>query len=239
MNSIFCRQPERGESVLRRAAVGDVRVRWAGGSGGRALALLALLTCLLWVAARQGAIPAGQAEQWAELPAGVRPSVASAARPLPGSEQALRPHRPRLHTPPTWQQEREAARSELRSLCREARQSANWLEARARSPQYDPRRPAAVEVGQAMHAALAHAAQEEGRIEAQLDRARGFRDIDAAQREIGKIRRVVSQTQSWLHARRMSGALDGPRRDQARGATAGRVRDLPPAPGWEEAGRGR
>jgi hypothetical protein len=217
----------------------EVEVQWVRQSRGVPVMLLALAACALWAAARYGPAPADQVEEWADLPAGARPSTASRARPPATSERALRPHRPRLHTPPTWQQEREAARSELRSLCREARQSANWLEARARSPQYDPRRPAAVEVGQAMHAALAHAAQEEGRIEAQLDRARGFRDIDAAQREIGKIRRVVSQTQSWLHARRMSGALDGPRRDQARGATAGRVRDLPPAPGWEEAGRGR
>ncbi len=219
--------------------MGDVRVRWVGGSGGVSFVMLALATCILWVAARQWVVPAGPMAQWADLPAGVSPGVMTAARPPQVSEQALCMRRPRSHTPPTWQQEREWARADLRSLCRQARQSARWFEHRAGAPPHDARGAAGAARGRTIHAALAGASQQEARIEAQLDHAHGFRDVDAAWQEIARIRSVVSQTQSWFRARRMSGAFDGPRRNQARGATAGRVRDLPPAPGWEEARRGR
>jgi hypothetical protein len=201
----------------------DLEVRWKKQPNGVPLFLLALAVAVLWVMARHAVAPAGQVEQWSALPAGVEPRAVPAA-----VGQPLRQRAPHPHSPPTWQQERELARSDLHSLCRQARQLAKALEDNAGTRSGGGRNPTAVEVGRKAQAALARAAQEEARVEAQLDHARGFADIDAAWGEIAEMRDAVRAAQQWFRARRASGDLGVPRHDTARRGPAG-PGDRPPA----------
>ncbi len=198
-----------------RRKMGLIRAETEWRRSARDLAVLGVLAAVSICALGRGARLVRQETQtavWAEIPGGTRTGGAAGAPATAGpAADALRRHRPRQHTPPTWQEKREWARVEVRSLCRDARRMARALEGRGDLP-FEIPRGAVEEAAKELGPPLVRAAQQGARVEAELDRARGSDDLHATYREIASIRNAVNDVRPWFRAQWMS-ARSGPGRE--------------------------
>jgi hypothetical protein len=157
---------------------------------------------LVLVKAAHLGVREAQVEAWACTPPGAVLVASSAS--TPPVNQALRPHRPRPHVPPTWQQERDWARAELQALCRRAHPLVGVVGLEQTRLEAAPGRAQLV-VGRSLVSALRRVPQEEVRIRSELDHARGLGDVLAARKRISRVDGVVvRRAESWLQMRRMS-----------------------------------
>ena len=197
---------------------------------------------------------------WANAPGEDGQGAVTAVGLGPPEEQVSRPARIRPHAPPTWQQERDWARADLRELCQQARHVARVLKsASERSP--GAREPAPAVVSGARHpgpsraatarhgehiailAGLSRGVQEEARIKADLDRARGLNDVLAARRKMVALGDCVAKATSVAreqHAGRSGAATRGARAKPGTPATTpGDGRARRPTSRWRAPRGGR